>query len=360
MDGAKSIQALSVVFMAGVAAGTMVPAGAPWAVYTLLLTLLSLPFFLHRRLRRLPEKSVLPLIFISFLLLGVLCGMTPAPLPGPGNALQRLALRSAERLRALIGRVPFPHPGTAPLLQALLTGDRSGLPQAIVKAFRDSGASHLLALSGLHMGILYLLFDKLTVPLGSSPPARRCRSVLMMAAAGWFTLMTGAGPSVTRAFLYIAIGETLRLSGRPRDPVRVLSLALLVQLTIHPQAIRSVGFQLSYLAMAGIVFLYPTLRAWYPEGRHRLNPLRSIWQTAALSISCQVFTAPLVWLRWGNFPPYFLLTNLLAVPLVTILMGIGVTTLLLYALGCCPALLITITDGLGRLCVWVLEVISGL
>ena len=139
----------------------------------------------------------------------------------------------------------------------------------------------------------------------------------------------------------------------------MLCLALLVQLVLDPSVICSVGFQLSYLAMAGIFLVYPVLEKCYPEGS-RYNPLRWIWKTAALSISCQLFTAPLAWLRFHSFPRYFLLTNLLALPLVSILMTVAVATVILSALGWCPALLITTTDGLGRLLLWVLEVICAM
>jgi competence protein ComEC len=139
----------------------------------------------------------------------------------------------------------------------------------------------------------------------------------------------------------------------------VLCLALLVQLVITPGVIRSLGFQLSYLAMAGIVLLYPVLEKWYPEGGSAFNPIRKIWQMAAIAISCQLFTGPLAWIKFGTFPRHFLLTNLLAIPVVTALMWVSVITIALYGLGWCPGLLITITDGLSRLLVWILTVISS-
>ena len=80
---------------------------------------------------------------------------------------------------------------------------------------------------------------------------------------------------------------------------------------------------------------------------------------AAIAISCQVFTGPLAWIKFGTFPRHFLLTNLMAIPIVTVLMWVAVITIALSGLGWCPGLLITITDGLSRLLVWVLTVISS-
>ena len=356
MEAVKNIESLALFFTAGVAAGTVVLSVSP----AILLPLAALPVFLYRKLLQWPENLSVGIILLAFLLLGVFCARS-ATLPSAGLASwpETIAQSAALKLRAFIDSLPFRNQETAPLLRALLTGDRSGLSPETVQIFRRSGASHLLALSGLHMGILYLLFDTLTKALGNSPAARRVRFGLVIGAALFFTLMTGAGPSIVRAFLFISLNETLRLLQRPRKASRVLCTALLLQLVLNPSVISSVGFQLSYLAMAGIFLIYPVLEKWYPEGS-RYNPLRWLWNTAALGISCQITTAPLAWLRFHTFPKYFLITNLMAIPLTTVLLGTAVATLSLSAVGLCPQLLITATDGLGRLLLWVLEVICAM
>ena len=356
MEAVKNIESLALFFTAGVAAGTVVLSVSP----AILLPLAALPVFLYRKLLQWPENLSVGIILLAFLLLGVFCARS-ATLPSAGLASwpETIAQSAALKLRAFIDSLPFRNQETAPLLRALLTGDRSGLSPETVQIFRRSGASHLLALSGLHMGILYLLFDTLTKALGNSPAARRVRFGLVIGAALFFTLMTGAGPSIVWAFLFISLNETLRLLQRPRKASRVLCTALLLQLVLNPSVISSVGFQLSYLAMAGIFLIYPVLEKWYPEGS-RYNPLRWLWNTAALGISCQITTAPLAWLRFHTFPKYFLITNLMAIPLTTVLLGTAVATLSLSAVGLCPQLLITATDGLGRLLLWVLEVICAM
>ena len=357
MAEAKSIEALSVMFTAGVAVGAAVSQHSPWILPAILLPIVSLPVFCGPALRR--SKAGPPVLLLAFLTLGLFVSASAVPFQGEETFLESLALESALKLKSLISGMPFRADVTSPLLTALLTGDKSGLGRETVQAFRDSGASHILALSGLHMGILYLIFDKLTMPLGKSMAAKWGRAFIVVTAAGWFTLMTGAGPSIVRAFLFILIGETCTLAGRRRKPSRVLCLALLVQLVITPGVIRSLGFQLAYLAMAGIVLLYPVLEKWYPEGGSAFNPIRKIWQMAAIAISCQLFTGPLAWIKFGTFPRHFLLTNLLAIPVVTALMWVSVIAIALYGLGWCPGPLITITDGLSRLLVWILTVISS-
>ena len=355
MERVKNIESLSLMFTAGVVAGTVFFPGAGIWLPALLLPLASLPILAKERLLRMKESASLPLLLGSFLLLGMFCARTAAlPWADTPNPLELLADSAVASLRARIHSLPFSSGDTAHLLDALLTGDRSGLSARITELFRQSGASHILALSGLHMGILYGLLVVATRPMGHSPLAGYVRAGLLVGSAGFFTLMAGAGPSLVRAFLFISLNELLRALGRPRKASRVFCTALLIQLVWDPSVVGSTGFQLSYLAMAGIFLLYPVLERWYPEGAS-WNPLRRIWKLAALSISCQAFTAPLAWLRFHSFPQYFLVTNLLALPLTTALMT---TALAAIVLGWQP--LITATDGLSRLLLWVLEVISSM
>ncbi len=278
-----------------------------------------------------------------------------AAFEGPVPQVQR----AGEALKEFIGTLPFRDNGTAPLLKAFLCGDRSGLGKEAVQVFRKAGASHLLALSGLHMGILYMVFDKLSKPMGKYPAVRVTRYVVLMGASAFFTLMTGASPSMVRAFLFILTGETASLLGREKKLGRTLCTALLLQLAITPEAITSAGFQLSYLAMAGIVLVFPVMDKWYPGGG-RPSLMRKIWKMSAMAISCQVFTAPLTLYLFGSFPRHFLLTNLLAIPLTTCFIAVALAVLGLSALGICPGFLYGVADGLGEALRFCLEVISSL
>lgn len=358
MAEAKSIESLSLFFTAGAAAGTALAGPSSGVLCAVLLPLAALPCLAGGKLLKANTKAIGAVFCAVFTVLGAFCAINASMIPDSGgNALTETAAACAEKLKGVIGRIPFLSGSTAPLLQALFTGDRSALPPELISAFRNSGASHILALSGLHMGIIYMVFDKLSAVLGRSPAARYVRFALLISAAGFFTLMTGASPSIVRAFLFILINEVLKLTGRPRKAVRVLCLALLVQLVLQPEVISTLGFQLSYLAMGGIFILYPLMEKWYPEGR---SPLRWLWKSAALAISCQVFTAPLVWLRFHTFPRYFLLTNLMVLPLVTLLMTSALVTIAAAAAGWMPEVLVRLTDGACSLVTWILQNISSL
>ena len=303
-------------------------------------------------------------VMVLFGVLGCFCALTD----GLGDraaedAAPEWAERAAAALRRTADAVPYPSPATGPLVKALTTGDRSGLDRETVQVFRRSGASHLLALSGLHLGILYMLLLRLTAVFGNRPSVRLIRGISVIVLSGLYALVTGASPSIVRAFLFILLGETARLLGRPQPPLRIFCGALVLQPALDPSVITTVGFQLSYLAMAGIYLLFPWLRAWYPsEGlsADRLNLPRRMWELMALALSCQAFTAPLAWFYFRTFPKYFLLTNLLAMPLTTVLMLLSVAVLALTALGGCPAFLVALNDRAAALLLHVLGIIASM
>ena len=339
MDGARDVVLISFPFAAGVALAQFCPLSlfhlslAAVAV----LMLLALAGALRGRIW----------YGLLFLAAGVLCGSTGFPV-GDSFASLGMTEGALAQMDELIRGIPFAHGKTNALLRALLTGLRDGLPRETIASFRAAGASHILALSGLHLGIIYLLLSKLLSLMGNGRVAYVLRSVVVVAACAFYALMTGAGPSIVRAFLFICINEMMRHApGRRKSPVAVWCTALLVQLVISPWVIRSVGFQLSYLAMLGIFVLFPWLDAFYEKPARSWSPMRWIWSSMALSISCQVFTAPLVWLRFGTFPKYFLLTNLIALPLTSALMFSAVACLVLAAFGICPSWLIWLTDTLA-------------
>lgn len=356
MKDVSDMAALCLPFTAGAAAGAALAgaaggsaAGAALAAAAGLLAFVSV----RRRSGLLPYCAL-------FFILGFFCylsaGLRPATGPGP---VGRYAASALAGLRRLIASIGFAHDSTGSLIAALLTGDRSGLTVEQTTAFRGSGASHILALSGLHLGVIYLIVSKILSVFGNSIPARRIRSILTILLAGAFTLATGAGPSIVRAFLFILIHETCAmLPERRTSPLRTLMMALTIQVALKPQVITTLGFQLSYLAMTGITVLYPRLAAWYPDGFSLAA--RRIWQGAALAVSCQIFTAPLVWIRFHSFPKYFILTNLLALPMTSALMAASIATLALQAFGACPPFLVYAVDLLASSLLFTLGVISSL
>jgi len=268
------------------------------------------------------------------------------------------AVPGGEAIRSAIMAIPFSEKSSTGLLMALITGDRSMLDAHSITLFRQSGAAHLLALSGLHLGLIYAILSRILLIVGKNPAARKARSCGIVIFCLWFCLMAGSPASLERALIFIILREFARMSFRKLSLLRTLNDALVIQLVLKPGNIGSAGFQLSYLAVLGMATLYPKLERMFPSEGGKLEPMRNLWCAAALSLSCQLFTAPVSWYHFHSFPKYFLITNIISAPLMTALMlsGLAATTCSLVA--ACPLWLVRITEWFCRALSYILETIS--
>lgn len=356
MRRAEDIVAISIPFTAGVAVAAALQPGGGDDIWMAAFSSAVLAF-LFPMICRSGDRSAL--VLGTYFMLGLLCHATSSY--GISSIHESLwAEKALAKFCNLIDSLDFRHESTGPLVKALLTGQRSDMDKNIVEWFRASGASHILALSGLHLGVIYGILRRGLSLFGNSCPASIIRSMIIIGISALYVLITGASPSIVRAFLFITIRELSRLlPGRRHSDRNTYCTALTIQLCICPTVISSIGFQLSYLAMLGIFSLFPVLDSWYPPSP-RFNPLRKMWSAMALSISCQVFTAPLVWLRFHNFPKYFLLTNLIALPITGALITSASFTILLAAFGLYPEMAKGLTDLLGQALITCLNIISSM
>ena len=314
------------------------------------LILASIPVFLliHPHHQRWSRHIIIILLLTSALGCGLLTGFThslcTASSTHAGSSVSELAAEFGAHLRSGIDKIPFKKAATNHMVSALITGDRAGIPHGTVSIFRESGASHILALSGLHLGIIYGIISWLLSFLGNSPYANKARAFLIIASCGLYTAVTGAGASITRAFFFILIREVSRLCNRYTSTAQVLMSALFLQLLISPESAGDIGFQLSYSAMAGIAFIFPWLKNLWPEGKGGL--MKWVWTSAAMSISCQITTGPIAYFYFGTFPQHFLLTNLIAIPLTGLIIPSSLVALALNYAGICPDFMIWFTEKL--------------
>ena len=372
MTAEREIAGFAFPLAAGTAAAVYAGISAGDTIAHLLIfggTVLPLILLLSDARRSWPSTAVRLLLAVMAAGVGALCGLrsNETSISGQyGHAMIEAAGEYGDRIEETADLIPFEDTRTNTFVKAVLTGERNGMPQDVIDAFRDSGASHILALSGLHLGVIYMMISRLLSFFGYSLRARRVRAAATVLICGLYTLATGAGPSIMRAFLFIVINEAASLTGRYRSTGNTLMAALMIHLCIDPGSIRSVGFQLSYAAMAGIAFIYPVLKSMWPEGKSSIaglavtGPARWIWNSAAMSIACQLTTGPIAFIYFGTFPLYFLLTNLIALPLTGIIIPASAMTLLLYKAGICPDLLIRATEWLIGLLIGALETISAM
>ena len=189
------------------------------------------------------------------------------------------------------------------IVTALSVGDKSLLSDAQRDVFSTAGASHVLALSGLHVGIIYMLLSGL---LGRKRGERRWRfvkEVVILLSLWLFALLSGMSPSITRAVMMCTIYSLVKMLGNNNKPINTLLLTAMIMLIWQPFQLFDLSFQLSFAAMLGIL-LIPSSHS----GNYFVNIL-------ILSVAAQLGTLPLTLHAFGAFPVYFLLTNLIVLPL---------------------------------------------
>lgn len=276
--------------------------------------------------------------------------LEPVSSPGPDTAdgnhktkgLRYAADIAAEALKAETDRIPFENKECNALVKALISGDRRDLSTKTTSAFRDSGGAHILALSGLHLGMIYAMISLVFRPARLFRGGKTIRMIMICGSAFFYTIMTGASPSTVRALLFIVFTELSAVLFRKKKPLTSLFAALSVQCALDPPVVTSAGFQLSYLAMTGIFVLFPKMSGWFPvpDKKGFAFIMKKIWDGAALSISCQIFTGPLAWYLFGSAPEFFIITNLVAIPLTNIIIPLTAGILVLQTAGFCPGFLI--------------------
>ena len=333
-------------FMAAHSLGTAVVSSC---VSVILLTLL-----IYIRKHKTDTTLIWVAVIATMFACGVMTATTDSILSVSTNSNARwlvsIATEFGEKMKDAIDAIPFKEDRTGQIVKALLTGDRKGMADEVTQAFRSSGASHILALSGLHLGIIYGIIRFLTRGFGNLRGSKLVRSAVLIAVCGFYTLATGAGASIARAFIFILIGECVRLSGRQSILKNTLLTAMLIHLALSPSSIKEVGFQLSYAAITGIAFIFPWMQGFWPGDRQEDAPLtkvaRWLWDSAAMSISCQITTGPLAYIYFKTFPSQFMLTNLIALPLTGIIIPMSLAILTAGMFGWYPQMLVEATEWL--------------
>ena len=196
---------------------------------------------------------------------------------------------------------------------ALLLGDKSTMDYELRQTFVKACVMHVLAVSGLHVGILYLLLSRLLNVLNRSIVLKVFKTLVIISVLWLYAFITSLSPSVMRAatmFSFFAIGNFL---GRTTNIYNTLAASAFLLLIIHPLMIYKIGFQLSYLAVLGIVSIYPKM---YTLLLFKSKWLDSLWQLVCVSIAAQIATFSLAVYYFHQFPNYFLLANVLVLPLV--------------------------------------------
>ena len=228
-----------------------------------------------------------------------------------GSAIGLAAAALKEDFSASLGNILNAGDELA-IVRALTIGDKSDISRELSENYRKSGAMHLLALSGLHVGIIYKLVELMLFFIGGSIAAKRLKSLIIVVLLWVFAVITGLSSSIFRAVLMITIHELSGWRYSEKDGLTSLAASALIITIFNPEAPREVGFQLSFFAVFSIFTIYPMIKRLMNT---RILLLERLWNTICISLSCQMTAGIIAFIYFGNFPAYFLITNILAIPL---------------------------------------------
>ena len=207
---------------------------------------------------------------------------------------------------------------------ALILGYKDDIDPQLKSAYSSAGAMHILAVSGLHVGIIFLIFNQFFLFFDKIKYGNIIKGLLLILVIWAYALLTGLSPSVLRAATMFSFIVAAKIIKRNSNFFNTLAASALVLLIYNPLLIMEVGFQLSYLAVTGIVIIQPWINNWLSF--QRWFP-RKIWEITSVSIAAQIATFPLGLLYFHQFPNYFLLSNLIVIPLAILILSIGILTL---------------------------------
>ena len=213
------------------------------------------------------------------------------------------------------------------LVKALVLGQRDELDGEQRNAFARSGTIHVLAVSGMHVGLIFTILSFLFGWMGGGSRARKVRGVLVLLALWAYAGLTGGSPSVLRATIMFSLFTVANMGAQRTDHLNSLFAAGLVLLLWDPDMLWQIGFQLSFLAVLGIILFYkPVESLWTPKN----FILRGIWSLAVVSISAQLLTTPVSLYLFKAFPVWFLPANIIVVTAVGLAVNGSVALVLFY------------------------------
>jgi competence protein ComEC len=219
------------------------------------------------------------------------------------------------------------------ILIALILGQQQDISPEIVKDYQYAGAVHILSVSGLHVAFILMFITFLLKPIPNSKKGSFLKVVIIVLFLWFFSILAGLSPSVVRSvamFSFIAIGTHLR---RTVNIYHTLLVSMLLILVVQPSFLFDVGFQLSYLALFFILWLQPILAAiWLPKNKI----ISYFWDIITVSFAAQIGAMPLSIYYFHQFPGLFFITNLLIIPMLTLILGLGVLAVLIASFSTVP------------------------
>ncbi|MFQ3238601.1 MAG: competence protein ComEC [Olleya marilimosa] len=232
------------------------------------------------------------------------------------------------------------------IINALILGQRQNITKEVYDNYTNAGAIHILAVSGLHVGIILLILNLAFKPVERLKNGKFYKTLILVILLWTYALIAGGSASIIRAttmFSIVAIGINLK---RPTNIYNTLAVSVFVLLLIKPNFLFDVGFQLSYAAVIAIVSFQPILeKLWTPK--YKIVTL--LWQTLTVTVSAQFGIIPISLYYFHQFPSLFWLSNLIVIPFLSIILGLGLLVITLALFGLPKTLL---SDAFGMVINW--------
>lgn len=243
------------------------------------------------------------------------------------------------------------------IIQAFLLGQRQDLSATTYASYKKAGAIHILAVSGLHIGIVLWFLQLLLRPLERLPKGKTLKLLVVVVLLWAYALLAGLSASIIRAVgMFTFVAYALYLN-RPANTFNIMALSMFfVLLVFDPALLFQVGFQMSYAAVFAVVWIYPVLQKFW---RPKIWVLRKGWQLLSVSIAAQLGVLPIALFHFHQFPGLFFISNLLVVPFVGALLGMGILVILLALFNRLPEFLASAYNlsihTMNELIAWIAE-----
>lgn len=259
-------------------------------------------------------------------------------LPSEGFSMLALGEKIRHKIQSKLKQTHFTT-NQLGIIQALILGQKQDISEQTYDDFAKAGVVHVLAVSGLHVGIILMILQWLTYPLLYLPKGRIIRTFLVLIGIWLFAAIAGFSPSVVRAAVMFSFLTFAINYHRKTSAINTLALSLILLLSIDPYDIFQVGFQLSYMAVFAIVLLQPRLYKIYSP-RFYLD--RLLWGILTVTITAQIGVLPLSLFYFHQFPGLFMLTNVVIIPFLGVLLGGGVLIITLSSADFLPDILVDV------------------
>ncbi|MEA1787687.1 ComEC/Rec2 family competence protein [Arenibacter sp. GZD96] len=232
------------------------------------------------------------------------------------------------------------------VIQALFLGQRQDMDPETYDNYINAGAVHILAVSGLHVGVILMLLQWVLQPVVFLPNGRTLKLLLIVLFLWCFAVLAGLSASIVRAvtmFSFVAYAQYLN---RPTSTFNILALSMFFILLVNPMFLFQVGFQMSYAAVFAIVWMYPMLQKL---GTPKYGILKNGWQLLSVSIAAQLGVLPISLYYFHQFPALFFISNLGIIPFLGLILGLGIVIMILALGQVLPEVLVLFYNSVIRI-----------